>query len=56
VVFRVAIFPFFAGAEGFAAAAAAFPRGLDRTGASALAAGFLGVADLVGLLVLFEAK
>lgn len=54
MVFRVVVFPFFAGAEGFATAA--FPRGLDRTGTSALAAGFLGVADLVGLLVLFEAK
>jgi hypothetical protein len=46
--------PFFAGAGGFEAVA--FARGLDRTGTSDLAAGFLGVAEVVDLLVLFEAK
>jgi len=46
--------PFFAGAAGFEAVG--FPRGLDRTGISGFAAGFLGVAELVGLLFFAEAK
>jgi hypothetical protein len=55
VAFRVAgALPFFADAAGFVAVV--FPRGLDRTGTSVLTAGFLGVAELVGLLVLLAEK
>lgn len=46
--------PFLAGATGFAVAG--LPRGLARIGTSDLAAGFLGVAELEGLLLFVDAK
>lgn len=54
--------PFFAAAAGFEAVfesafeVAALLRGLERKGTSVLAAGFLGVDEVEGLLFLDEAK